>query len=334
MPEISVIITTYKGSSHLERAIDSVLNQTFSDFEIIIVDDNDPSSEERKKTERVVKDYLNGVKGNTIFYIQHKKNKNGAAARNTGIQKARGKYIAFLDDDDFYMPERLEKCYAKLEETHANAIYTSVIYANDSKITGIKCATQKGNLFNELLLDENLLGTGSNLFVKRDRILKLKGFDERYRRNQDYEFMLRYFKTETIEFINEFLVVKAVNDTINLPSVDIMLETKKMILDDFSQQINELNAEQKYLLRKNIVKTLFLSAFMYSNEKDIRKVEKIAKDWGVELSIRDKIKKILVRIHLYKNLSRKYKNIKKHKDEIKIDDSIKKRYIERMLRGY
>ena len=332
MPEISVIITTYKGSNHLGRAIDSVLNQTFSNFEIIIVDDNDPSSEERKKTEMVVIDYLNNMKNYRIFYIKHKQNKNGAAARNTGIHKAQGKYIAFLDDDDFYMPERLEKCYAKLEAMNVNSVYTSVVYANDSKITGVKCATQKGKLFNELLLDENLLGTGSNLFIKRESILKLGGFDERYRRNQDYEFMLRYFREEDIEVINEFLVVKSTNGTINIPPFDKMLETKKMILDVFSEQIDKLNENQKYIFQRNIVKSLLLSAFIYCNNNDIKKAEEIGKEWGIKLDLKDKIKKFLVQIHLYKTLNKKCKSMIKNRREVTIGNLEKEKYIERILK--
>ncbi len=99
-PTVSVIIPTYNRANLVSRAIKSVLNQTYQDFEIIVVDD---CSEDN--TEEIVKSFNDS----RIRYIKHKKNKGGSAARNTGIKRARGKYIAFLDDDDEWLPSKLEK---------------------------------------------------------------------------------------------------------------------------------------------------------------------------------------------------------------------------------
>ena len=104
-PLVSVIIPTYKRLGMLGRAIDSVLNQTYNNIEIIIVDDNNEDSEYRKETERFMKKYDDNIE---IKYVKHKQNKNGAAARNTGINNANGVYIAFLDDDDEFSPKKIE----------------------------------------------------------------------------------------------------------------------------------------------------------------------------------------------------------------------------------
>jgi len=90
-PTVSVIIPTYNRAHTIGRAIKSVLNQTYQDFEIIVVDDGSTDN-----TEEVVKSF----RDKRIRYIQHKKNKGAAAARNTGIKSAKGKYIAFQDSDD------------------------------------------------------------------------------------------------------------------------------------------------------------------------------------------------------------------------------------------
>lgn len=111
--KVSVIIPTYRRTEDITRALDSVLAQTLEAVEVIVVDDNGIGSECGIATETAMRPYIDSKR---ITYIQHEKNKNGSAARNTGIKVAKGKYISFLDDDDIYRPDRLEKCV--LEWTH------------------------------------------------------------------------------------------------------------------------------------------------------------------------------------------------------------------------
>ncbi len=330
MPEISVIITTYKGSKYINRAIESVLGQTYNDFELIIVDDNFPMSEERKKTEKIVTHY----DSEKIIYIKHDRNKNGAAARNTGIRVARGRYIAFLDDDDFYFPERLELCKKTLEKSNKGAIYTSVAFVNDEKITGVCRAVKSGNLFNDLLLDENLIGTGSNIFIKNSYVSKLKGFDERYRRNQDYEFMLRYFEIGEMEALDDILVVKATNGVINIPPFDVMFETKKMILERFKIQIKRLDNEQREKFQNNIFQSLLNCSFIHLNMEHIKKTEKLGNEWGIKMSMKDKARKILAMLHIYKKSMKLKKVILRSKKGDQINDKRKSSYIYDFLRKY
>ena len=93
MSSISVIIPTYGEPKYLKDAIESVINQTFKDWSLIVVDDNDPDTLSRQKTEKVLEQYNNYE---NIKYIKHDKNKNGAAARNTGLKYVNSKYVAFL----------------------------------------------------------------------------------------------------------------------------------------------------------------------------------------------------------------------------------------------
>ena len=105
LPLVSVIITTYKRSEFLTRAINSVLKQTYKNFEVIIVDDNNKNDEYSKFTQTLLETYINR---NEIKIIQHDENKGISAARNTGIKEANGEYIAFLDDDDEFLPKKIE----------------------------------------------------------------------------------------------------------------------------------------------------------------------------------------------------------------------------------
>src|SRR5258705_10332336 len=106
MPKVSVIIPTYNRAECLRSAITNVLNQTFQDFEIVVVDD---SSQDHTR------EVVNSLDDKRIKYIRHERNKGVAAARNTGVSNAKGDYIAFLDDDDEWFPEKLKKQCAVLE---------------------------------------------------------------------------------------------------------------------------------------------------------------------------------------------------------------------------
>ena len=99
---VTIVIPTYKRPDQLKRVIDSCLSQTYSNVEIIVVDDNYPETEYRKATEKVMHLYNN----KNIKYIKHDKNRNGSAARNTGLANATGKYITFVDDDDILYQEK------------------------------------------------------------------------------------------------------------------------------------------------------------------------------------------------------------------------------------
>ena len=169
---ITIIIPTYKRSEMLDRAINSVLNQTYQNFEILIVDDNNPNTEYRKDTEKFMKRYKDNHK---IRYIKMEKNGGGAAARNFGIKNAKGKYIAFLDDDDEYLPEKLEKQLRFMVDNKLDASFS-----------------------NELILDEN-------------GFLKYKKEYKKFRKDE----ILKYHLTEKIIGPQTFMYKKKVLDEIN-----------------------------------------------------------------------------------------------------------------------
>jgi glycosyltransferase involved in cell wall biosynthesis len=108
MPEVSIIIPTYNREDILPRAIDSVLDQTFSDFELIIVDDGSSDG-----TEGVIKSYSD----DRLKYIRHRTNRGQNQARNTGIKSATGKYISYLDSDDEFLPAYLEEVVTVLNDS-------------------------------------------------------------------------------------------------------------------------------------------------------------------------------------------------------------------------
>lgn len=197
--KVSVIITTYKRANMLKRAIDSVLNQTYKNIEVIVVDDNDEKSEDRKNTENIMMSYIDNSK---VKYIKHKVNKNGAAARNTGIKHSTGEIVCFLDDDDWYIESKVEK---QLKFLTKNNKYKAV-YCGWNRNGKTTIPKRTGNLAFELLSGDSLIYTNT-IMMWKDIAEKIGGWDERFKRNQEAVFLLRYFKSGySIGVIDECLV--------------------------------------------------------------------------------------------------------------------------------
>ena len=151
MVKVSVIIPTYHRAECICRAVDSVLTQTLKDIEIIVVDDNGVETEYGKETSEMMSRY-NGVEN--VIYLRHDVNKNGAAARNTGIRRATGQYISFLDDDDIYSPKRLElmtKCMDDKPEDYG-ACYTAYIKHMANGKTQISQEKVEGDVYIRALM--------------------------------------------------------------------------------------------------------------------------------------------------------------------------------------
>lgn len=175
---ITVITPTYKRPQYLKNAIDSVLAQTYSDFEMIVVDDNPEGSEERVRTEDVIRE----IKDPRVHYIQNKQNLGGAGSRNRAIEMAKGEYIAFLDDDDMYLPDRLRVQYEAMKE------YDWEVCVMDGATfkyeTGELVSERHQHLWDGMTNDElirshlmyHISGTNSFMF-RTDFIRKIGGFD-------------------------------------------------------------------------------------------------------------------------------------------------------------
>lgn len=206
---ISVIITTYKREPALiVRAINSVLNQTYRDIEIIVVDDSPADYLLRNDVERAVYECQKDDEGIHISYIQHERNRGACAARNTGIDLAKGEYIAFLDDDDEWLPEKLEKQIQVMLSKDVALVYCGRICKND--ITGESVVEKtfycKGDIFTQLLYS-NFVGSTSFPLLKSDCLKQIGGFDEKMLSAQDYDVWLRIAEKYQIDYVAEPLVI-------------------------------------------------------------------------------------------------------------------------------
>lgn len=207
MELISCIITTYKRPIEtLKRAIDSVVNQTYKNIELIVI--NDAPHEYKIREE--IKELLENYNMIPITYFIHEKNMGACQARNTGIEKARGNLVAFLDDDDEWLPTKLEKQYELMKKEDVDLVYCSHYEINKNqkvKLVEEQLAINKkiGNDF-ERLLCENYIGSTSYPLIKLEVIKRVGGFNTDLKSSQDYELWLRITKEFNIAYLNEPLV--------------------------------------------------------------------------------------------------------------------------------
>lgn len=197
---VSVIITSYKRPAAIvDRAVQSVLNQTYQELEVLIVDDNPDNSSESQE----LSTYFD--KKERVRYIKQEGNKGACAARNLGISKAKGEFIGFLDDDDTWEPDKLALQLKRFEGTDESVgmVYClgDVLVCNTEPPTVQEYYTTK--LYkDEVTFKEQLkydyCGSTSQALIRKSCFDKIGGFDENLPARQDYEMWLRISKSYRI----------------------------------------------------------------------------------------------------------------------------------------
>jgi len=194
-PTISVIIPTYNRANFICETIDSVLNQTYQDYEIIVVDDGSTDD-----TKQVLSKY-----GNRIIYI-YQENQQVGAARNNGIRHSKGKYIALLDSDDVWLPQKLEKDIACFElDSRIGLVYSDVIYISSDGAAlykrKLKCPT--GDILKSIVLQNFVVL--STAIVRRECFEKVGMFstDREMSGSEDAEMWIRIASQYYFGYIDE-----------------------------------------------------------------------------------------------------------------------------------
>ena len=231
-PKVSVIIPTYNRAQSLSRSIQSVLGQTYKNFELIIVDDG---------SEDNIEEVIRGFNDSRIKYFRHDVNLGGSAARNTGIKNSTGEYVAFLDSDDEWLEKKLELQVRAMESRPSDdwgGAYCSYIYTD--RKNGLVKAEKYGNLKKAVLNQEVGLCAGSTLLISKSVIDNIGLFDENFKRHQDLEFLVRFFRRYNILSVREPLV--KINGHSKISGATFA-EAKEQYLSKFEIDINEFGRD-------------------------------------------------------------------------------------------
>jgi glycosyltransferase involved in cell wall biosynthesis len=195
MPVVSVVTCTYNRCHLLPRAVESVLDQTYEDFELVIIDDGSTDD---------TREVVNSYDDDRIKYIRHETNRGGVAARNTGIKSAEGDFIAILDDDDSWEPEKLEQQIAKFEDLNKEygLVYTGRIIQEEDKTITTR-PTYKGDIY-EQLLRKNFIPS-ETVLVRSECFDELGLFDDSFRSCIDWDMWTRISREYKFSYVDKVL---------------------------------------------------------------------------------------------------------------------------------
>jgi glycosyltransferase involved in cell wall biosynthesis len=199
MAKVDVIIPTYNGMPYLQQAVQSVLAQSFKDLRLYVIDDDSP---DRKPTDK----YLASVKDSRLTYIK-RPHQGRSQTRNHGIKISKSPYIAFLDADDVWRPDKLAKQVEALEANESLGMVYGLCKLVDqgSHETGELTYNKSGNLFRYLLTGNNISGSASMVLIRRKVLEEVGGFRKDFSMAEDWELWLRIAKKYRIHCVHDFL---------------------------------------------------------------------------------------------------------------------------------
>jgi glycosyltransferase involved in cell wall biosynthesis len=185
VPRISICIPAYNADRYFEATLASVRAQTFSDWELIVVEDGS-----RDRTEEIVQAF--GRQGpQPVRFFRHDRNQGLSATRNTGFEHAHGDVLALLDADDLWRPEHLQLSWETLEQSGADIVFSGcVLFNSDTGEPIEECAPPAGAMgdFPRSLHDGRIIIQPSAAVMRRDVIKRVGGFDTRFPICNDLEF--------------------------------------------------------------------------------------------------------------------------------------------------
>lgn len=223
---VSVIMPTYKRSDKLTRAIDSVLNQTYTNLELLLVNDNEPEDEYTEELKKRVSQYLEDKRFRLVLQNKHI---NGAVARNVGIKQAKGEYIAFLDDDDWWQPNKLQEqveVLKHLDDSWGAVSCKFTLYDENSMVVGKTKKYRDGYIYKDILNLMSDVATGT-LLLKHNLFDTTRYFDEELLRHQDLQLLVDFTSKYKLKEVNQYLHCVDVSDTQNRPDPQKLIKFKK-----------------------------------------------------------------------------------------------------------
>lgn len=258
--KVSIIIPTYNREKNIVQAVDSCLKQTYSNIEVIVVDDNSSDN-----TEKVLKK----IDDDRLQYIKLKKNMGACYARNIGIKNSKGKYIVFNDSDDIFRKDKIEKQLNNLKKNKSHLDFCKLVEHSENGDNEFPSKRQENSLKKRSVLEElcygNVIST-QTILAKRevfDDIL----FDESLPRLQDYDLVIRIASRYKISHTKEVLVdMYKQKDSISYSYDKLEKACIIMLKKDY-----DIDEENLFTLKKTLISL-----------GDKRNVDKIFEDFSDE----------------------------------------------------
>ena len=257
MPTVSVIIHTYNNEKFIAETVESVLNQTYKDYEIIVVDDGSVDG-----TRDALLPYMHGIR------YHYKENGGIASAKNAGISLSQTEFVAFLDHDDLWAPDKLQlqmECFN--ENPKVGLVYAKYTSFRDGK--ELRTKPEKGYsgwIFKELL-SKSFIQT-STVIVKRECLNAVGPFDESFSLGDEYDMFLRISKKFQCGFVDKGLTRYRVHDT-NASKNDFLFDNENLgVYKKIYNNFTDLDGEEKKILRKRIARySMKVAKGLYSQGK-------------------------------------------------------------------
>lgn len=241
----SIIIPVFRGVEHAWPSIESALLQEAKNFEVVVVNDN-PSNRNfsidlKKKVQEWASKRQDGTLADRLIVLDHSKNRNASGARNTGLMKSTGEYISFLDDDDFFEPDRLVSVESSLqtEDPDFGGAYCGYSGSwNGQRNMDRFPEGDLGEMVLSLRYAEHYMCTNTVSFL-RSTLQTLGGFNECYVRHQDLELMTRFFASFKISAVKKFCVKNRPSPVPETFSADIskLCRLKAQFLTDMRMEV-------------------------------------------------------------------------------------------------
>ena len=242
---VSAVITTYNRPEKLLQAVQSVLDQSYKNIEIIIIDDC---------SSLPYRDILSKL-SNSIRYVRLAENSGASAARNEGVRQARGKYIAFLDDDDIWLPN---KTMAQLQAIAGRDICLcglSIVQTGKLKVKKQEVITLK------MLLERNIVCGCSGVFAKR-KALQAEPFDEKLTNSEDWDLFIRFSKKDNIAYVPQPLYSLSDGDHQRITN-----KVKSMSVEQLDPRLNALRKHRKLIGESNYKKQVAGTILAYIRQR-------------------------------------------------------------------
>ena len=229
-PRVSVVLTTYNGASrgYLVEAIESVLNQSYPDYELLIVDDGSDDH---------TREQCSAFLGNSRIRYLYQANKGLAGARNTGIQASYGEFICFLDDDDIWKPNKLQSQIDFIETRLTGIENWGLLFTwlelidSQGKLISFRGKRDKGSIYKKLVF-ENIIGAPSSVLVRRRVLEDIGLFDESLISScEDWDLWLRISKKYLVFPVKDYLVRYREHQNSMSANFDKMFASAKQVVD-------------------------------------------------------------------------------------------------------